>query len=594
MDRPENEPTRPQAETATPAAVSRLWLALEVLLVVALAFVARSAVVGHQREDSVTSDEALHVFAGFEYVANGTYWTNPEHPPLLKALGGGAGRTLDVEPPSGGDTRDGVSRNSYLDFFYRNRAPAHDIVASGRRPFPWLLFALVVVVWLIGRSVWSRAAGLLAAGVIAVEPNLVAHAGFVHTDVGVTLGMTATLGAALVAARRESWGGWIGSGLLLGVTLASKFTALLLLPMIGIVLLLAWRSARPEDRRRRLLRGLAGAGVAGLLALGVVVGVYKFTLRNMEPARAAQSIGEYLARREGTSEQIERYERLSRSVPALGHFVGGYVGVRLLSANGRGSNFLHGRVSETGFPQYFPVAFLLKSTPAFLFLVLLMLVLGRGALVRYEALGLLLPVLLFFAVSAGSTFNIGVRHILPVYPLLAVTAAGILCERLRRRHFAILALLLVGAGGASLARVHPFEIGYFNFLAGGFDGGPRWLGDSNVDWGQDLARLERELRRRGWENDTTIVSTGALGTLYYSPGCRKLGPEHDLGPGHYAVSDLMEKVGPQIAENFDGVAAGEQVAELLSRLRSHGRRVGRVGAGIWLWELPPHAPPVAE
>ena len=49
---------------------------LAVLVVVALA-----AVKGHQKDDSATADEGIHLFAGAEYVENGTFWMNLEHPP---------------------------------------------------------------------------------------------------------------------------------------------------------------------------------------------------------------------------------------------------------------------------------------------------------------------------------------------------------------------------------------------------------------------------------------------------------------------------------------------------------------------------------
>ena len=43
-----------------------------------------------------------------------------------------------------------------------------------------------------------------------------------------------------------------------------------------------------------------------------------------------------------------------------------------------------------------------------------------------------------------------------------------------------------GSGGKALAvaAVHPFELTYFNVLAGGPLGGRHILSDSNLDWGQ--------------------------------------------------------------------------------------------------------------
>ena len=56
---------------------------------------------------------------------------------------------------------------------------------------------------------------------------------------------------------------------------------------------------------------------------------------------------------------------------------------------------------------------------------------------------------------------------------------------------------LVGIAGyaAAVAGIHPYELTYFNTIAGGPLGGRRILADSNLDWGQglkSLARLQQE------------------------------------------------------------------------------------------------------
>jgi len=41
------------------------------------------------------------------------------------------------------------------------------------------------------------------------------------------------------------------------------------------------------------------------------------------------------------------------------------------------------------------------------------------------------------------------------------------------------------------------HLAYFNFIAGGPLGGHRFLADSNLDWGQDLPRLARWMKKKG-------------------------------------------------------------------------------------------------
>jgi len=88
-------------------------------------------------------------------------------------------------------------------------------------------------------------------------------------------------------------------------------------------------------------------------------------------------------------------------------------------------------------------------------------------------------------------FNIGHRHLTPVYPFLCIAispAAAWLEERGAR---ATAVLVLVGSCFVSFARATPGYLSYFNVAAGGPRGGAEHLVDSNVDWGQDLGRLKR-------------------------------------------------------------------------------------------------------
>jgi hypothetical protein len=63
--------------------------------------------------------------------------------------------------------------------------------------------------------------------------------------------------------------------------------------------------------------------------------------------------------------------------------------------------------------------------------------------------------------------------------------------------FRIAVALLLAWQAATVLRVHPSYIAYFNEIAGGPDGGAEWATDSNLDWGQDLRRLVKFMNARG-------------------------------------------------------------------------------------------------
>lgn len=562
-------------------------LAVEIAVLAVLAAVALAAVEGHQKDDSATADEGIHLFAGAEYVGNGTFWMNLEHPPLLKFLAGLSLEPLGLERPAGGDSRERSPHNDYSRFLYLNRVPAHEILQAARRPFPFVFGILILVVWATARSLAGPWAGFLAAGLIALDPNFVAHASLVHTDVGATLTMTGALVLALAAAQRDSFPLWAASGLALGLALATKFSAVLLLPLFATVPLLALLAEGPRRSIRSAAKKALGLASAGVLALGLVGAVYAAALREMPAGRSVEGVAQFLSGRHASPADIERYSGLSRAVPSLGHWAAGMKGVALLSTEGRENvNFFRGEISRHGFLCYFPAAFVLKSTPAFLLLLAAALALGRRELGTYWVGGLLLAASFYFAMAITSSFNIGVRHLFPAYSLLAVAGAVVLARRLPIRLFAPAAAGLVLATGVSLASSHPHELGYFNFILGSPERGAAWFADSNVDWGQDMKRLGDYLRETGTEAETTVVAYSGLATNYYSRSCLLLDPSRPISPGRYAISDSMQAIGPEFLEGLEGRASADQLRDLLSRLRTRGRRLERVGASITIWELP--------
>jgi hypothetical protein len=158
------------------------------------------------------------------------------------------------------------------------------------------------------------------------------------------------------------------------------------------------------------------------------------------------------------------------------------------------SSYLLGIRSETGWWYYFPVVFAVKSTMAALATTLLLLAAALWQAWKREwispmTLGLALPPLLYFVFSMTSGINIGMRHILPVYPFLYVGAAAWLATQSNWRPGVFMMAALVALQIGECARIAPDYLAFFNELAGGPGRGPEYLVDSNIDWGQDVKKL---------------------------------------------------------------------------------------------------------
>jgi hypothetical protein len=91
------------------------------------------------------------------------------------------------------------------------------------------------------------------------------------------------------------------------------------------------------------------------------------------------------------------------------------------------------------------------------------------------------------ACAMTANMNLGVRHILVIYPLLALAAASL--GGLAGRSKAAMAAVMVLLGWQSVEslRAHPDYLPYFNQIAG--EHPEDFLVGSDLDWGQDLLRL---------------------------------------------------------------------------------------------------------
>ena len=74
---------------------------------------------------------------------------------------------------------------------------------------------------------------------------------------------------------------WAASGLSLGVALATKFTAVLLVPLFAVVPLLALLAEGDRRTLRSAAKKAAGAVAAGAVALGLLAAIYADNLRAM-------------------------------------------------------------------------------------------------------------------------------------------------------------------------------------------------------------------------------------------------------------------------------------------------------------------------
>jgi tetratricopeptide (TPR) repeat protein len=124
----------------------------------------------------------------------------------------------------------------------------------------------------------------------------------------------------------------------------------------------------------------------------------------------------------------------------------------------------------------------------------------------------------------ASGMNIGVRHILPVFPFLMALsgwAAAALIEH-RRVWAYVVAVFLIFDVISSL-RSFPVYLAYANELWGGPSQAYKYLSDSNVDWAQQLKSVKKYLDQRHVTNCWfAYFGQVVADPAYYGIPCRPL------------------------------------------------------------------------
>ena len=321
---------------------------------------------------------------------------------------------------------------------------------AARLPSVLWLALLLASVFAGARRLVSERAACLATSACALDPNLVAHASLVTVDALYALATLLTLLAALAFASGPTKHRAALLGLALGLALATKFSAFLLL--LGLVFL-------PLDRREPKRLAAYGA-LAAAVAAAVVLLAY------------------------------------------LGHGGAFVEGLRrsLGSERGWGPVVLLGQAHPDGIFYYFAVLWALK-TPVLLLLAQaagLFLLARSGRLLREPALRFLaLNVLLaFLYFSLLFKTQIGYRFVLMLIPIAWILAAAGL-EPLRGRGAAALFALTLVVSVAENAAYLGNPLAFTNALVQPKRQAFRLLADSNIDWGQNRDKVPDWLAAHG-------------------------------------------------------------------------------------------------
>jgi hypothetical protein len=523
------------SERRPPANIVEHWLAApspvtyRVFAVVLLAVIAVELFMS-TRQESQVFDEATHLFAGFEYWKHADFGRNPEHPPLVKLIAAAPLLLLHLKEP-------GVLPFPYFkgqDFVNGSQflysADADSILMRGRMMVALFTIGLALLVLCSAREMFDAQTALLALGLLTFEPVLLANGALVTTDMGLTCLFFASVYAFYRYVKQPSIARLALCATATAFTLGVKHSGALILPTLALLALAEVLQSRggPALDGTSSADSVARQGAnltAALVVVAVVSYFFLWAIYGFRYAARPDALQITPGLREYTATLQSSTEKALISFFARHHlFPEAYLygWVDILQLPGFRPTFLFGKIYGTGRWFFFPAVFLIKTTLTLLVLLALVPFAGLWRR-RRELLFLATPAAFLLLVSMLSGLNLGVRHILPIYPfciVLAAAAGWYFAARSLLAAFGVAALLLFVA--ASSLHSYPDYLAYSNEAFGGPSSTYRVVTDSNADWGQGLKWVKRYLDGHHISDCWFDYGVPIVNPHYYGIDCKPL------------------------------------------------------------------------
>ncbi len=472
-----------------------------------------------------TYDEPYHLTSGYLSYALNDYRYGADQPPFLKSLAAFPLLFFDLKIPE--NYPELLKETMFVlgsKFLYQPQHNVDLLIFLARLPMVFLSCLLGVYVFLWAKELYGEKAGLFALLLYVFSPNILAYSRLVTTDIGIACFIFIPCFYFWSYLNKPTFRSLYLASLFLGLALVSKFSSIILFPIFFVILCAKFLTEREikfkdlivpqseKNKRSNFQTFFMHFGIPIVIILLIIFFAYGMN-----------------------SNFLTLYKE------GVNHLKGTYFGDK-----GPRLYYMLGYFFYEPSKFYPIVAFLVKTpVPTQIFIVFSLTVLLYKRKNLFNELCLILPAAIVFASTFTDVDHTGVRRFLPIYPFIFVFVAK-LTNYIRSSDFSTLKKKLAFATMTILTlwymvssvRIYPDYLTYFNEAIGGPQNGINYVGNSNIDWGQDLKRLKPYMEKEGIDK-IKLMYEGTADPKYYKIPTEPLTKEElQLGPqsGFYAIS----------------------------------------------------------
>ncbi|MFW6282919.1 MAG: ArnT family glycosyltransferase [Minisyncoccales bacterium] len=460
--------------------------------------------------DSLTFDEKAHLPAGYSYVKKLDMRLNPEHPPLIKSLSGVPllfmkNINFPADSPSW-KNKTNAQWSFGNEFLYESNNPAEKMIFWGRFSMIIILLLLGYCIFKITQKKFGNKAGLISLALFAFSPTFIAHGRLVTTDIGGAFGIFIATYFFVKFLKNNTRKNLIISGIILGIAQLLKFTSAFLIPFFIIIGFFWW-----WVKKEKLFAIMKRTILVFVIAFLVIGAVYQIHIWNYPQQKQIHDIIN-ISNKYNFEPLLKNTLVWMANKSIFRQYAHYFTGVSFIAKRVIGGNttYFLGEISASGWPLYFPLVYLVKVPLSFHLFTLIAL--GYGILKTIKSdtkknlslfkswvknnlfvFSALIFVIYYWISSLNSALNIGIRHLLPIFPFIFFLVGSYVSKWIKSperkwKYYLVIGLILFQA--FSVIKVYPHFLSYFNEAIGGPNKGHKYTVGSNLDWGQDLRRLK--------------------------------------------------------------------------------------------------------